>query len=106
VNHIYRSSVTSEVGNGSGYTTGGQALASKTIGYDATGDFAYFDAADLEWTGATFTARRAVMFFNTGTTTTSLLIGYIDFGADQTGTGGKFALRWAAPSAGGILRLK
>lgn len=104
--HVYRSSVTNEVSSGAGYTTGGQALASKVVGYDTNGGFAYFDAADVVWPLATFTARRAVLFFNTGTQTTSLLIGWYDFGVNKTGNGGDFTLRWAAPSSGGVLRLK
>lgn len=104
--HVYRSSVTNEVANGLGYLTGGQLLTSKAVGYDGGGGFAYFDAADNAWAAATFTARRAVIFKDTGVTTTSPLIGWIDFGVDRTPTGGNFTIRWAATSAGAVLRIR
>jgi hypothetical protein len=106
VNHVYRSSVTNEVANGLGYTTGGQLLAGKSVGWDGSGLFAYFDANDVAWSGATFTARRAVIFKDTGNAATSPLIGWIDFGVDKTGTGGAFTIRWAASSSGALLRIR
>ena len=57
--HTKRSDITNEV-TGTGYTAGGQALASKTVTADNTNDRAAFDAADVTWTTATITARGAV----------------------------------------------
>lgn len=51
-----------------------------------------FDAADISWTTATITARYGVLYKSTGTASTSALIGYFDFGSNQTSSGGTFAL--------------
>ena len=48
-----------EVANGNGYTTAGNALASKTVEENSTSGV--FDAADPEWPSATFTARGALI---------------------------------------------
>lgn len=106
-NHIYRSHVTNELITASGYTSGGQLLGGKSAGWIESGTFAYFHAADVVWSApCTFTARRAVLFKDTGVAGTSPLIGYIDFGVDKTGTGGIFAIRWAAASSGGVIRIR
>jgi hypothetical protein len=105
--HVYRSSVTSELATANGYTAGGQTLGGKVVGWDGTGNFAYFDANDVVWDApCTFTARRGILFKDTGVSGTSPLIGYIDFGADKVATGGIFAVRWAAPSSGAIVRIR
>ena len=92
--HDYFDDITNEVANGNGYTTGGAALASKTC--VASGKVTTFDAADTSWTSSTITARYAVIYFASGTAGTSLLIGYIDFGADQTSSSGTFQITWNA----------
>jgi len=83
--------VTNEV-VGTGYTAGGQSLASKTVVVDDTNDRGVFDSANPEWTTATITARGAVLYYDTGTPATSPLIGYWDFGTDQTSTAGTFTI--------------
>ena len=83
-----------EVANGNGYATGGATLASKTC--VASGKVTTFDAADTAWTTSTITARYAVIYFASGTASTSLLIGYIDFGADQSSSSGTFQITWNA----------
>ncbi len=73
-----------ELAAGNGYTTGGNALASKTRTYDTASNTVRLDAADATWTfSATKTFRYAVVYKDTGTAATSLLLAYIDFGADQ-----------------------
>jgi hypothetical protein len=72
----------SELASGNGYTTGGNALASKTTA--VTGGNADYDCADPSWTfTATKTFRYAVFYKDTGTASTSPLMSYVDFGADQ-----------------------
>jgi hypothetical protein len=83
-----------ELANGNGYTTGGATLGSKTLGYTAGTNVIKFDAADTSWTTATFTARYAVIYKSTGTSSTSPLLGYVDFGADVSVTGGTFQITW------------
>lgn len=94
--HVNKSDVTNEV-TGTNYTAGGTALATKTL-TEATGTVT-FDAADVTWlqsaTGFS-TARYAVIYKDTGTASTSPLIGYIDFTADKGNTSGDLTLQWAA----------
>jgi hypothetical protein len=72
--------ITNEV-VGSGYTSGGNALASKTSTQDNTNDQAVFDADDLVFSAVTLSGVVAgVLYKDTGTPSTSPLIGYIDFG--------------------------
>ncbi len=85
--------VTNEV-SGTGYTAGGKALANKTVTQDDTNDRAEFDADDATWTVATITARAAVVYKDTGTASTSLLIAYIDFGQDYSTLGEDFTVEW------------
>jgi hypothetical protein len=83
-----------EVANGNGYTTGGATLASKTCTLSSL--VTTFDAADTAWAASTITARYAVIYYATGTAATSLLIGYVDFGADQASSSGTFQITWNA----------
>jgi hypothetical protein len=50
---------TDEVPNGSGYTTGGEALTGVTIG--SGGSQTWFDANNPSWAASTFTARGALI---------------------------------------------
>ena len=43
---------------------------------------------------STITARYAVIYDSTGTSSTSALIGYVDFGADVSTTNGTFQITW------------
>ena len=76
---------------GTGYTAGGAALASKTVTQAAT---TKFDAADLSWTTATFTAYHAVIYDDTHATND--LICNIDLGGAQTVSAGTFTIQWHA----------
>lgn len=100
--HQYKSSVTNEI-TGTGYTAGGATLASVTATYTAATNILALDAADTAWTGATFTARYAVVYDSTpATDATRPLICWIDFGADQSVSAGTFTITWAA---GGIVTI-
>lgn len=89
----FKSDVTNEV-VGTGYVARGAALASKTITVDAATNRVTFDAADTTWAGSTLTARRAVVYKDTGVDATSTLIGYIDFGVDKSTVGTDFTIEW------------
>ena len=93
--------VTNEV-SGTGYTAGGATLGSKTVTQDNTDNEGVFDAADTSWTTSTITARGAVLYKDTGTPSTSPLVGYFDFGSDKVSSAGTFLITWAAE---GILNL-
>lgn len=93
--HVFKSSVTNEI-TGTGYTAGGQALASKTATYTGSTNTTALDAADVVWAASTITARYAVIYSDTGTAATSPLIGYVDFGSDLSSSGGNYTLTWDA----------
>ena len=91
---------TNEVANGNGYTTGGNALASKTVGENSTSGV--FDAADPEWTSATFTARGALIYNKTlgdASSNSRGAIAVLDFGGDFAVVGGTFKIILPAPEA-------
>jgi hypothetical protein len=91
--HDYFDDITNEV-SGTGYTAGGATLASKTN--TETTRVTTFDAADTTWTSSTITARGAVVYYASGTASTSLLIAFIDFGADKSSDNGTFQITWNA----------
>lgn len=92
--HVYKSSVTNEV-TGTGYTAGGQALANRTVSYNAANDTFVFDADDSVWPSSTITARYAVIYDNTGASdAVRALIGYVDFGQDVSSLGASFTIQW------------
>jgi len=89
-----------EVANGNGYTTAGNALASKTVEEDSTSGV--FDAADPEWTSATFTARGALIYNKTlgdASSNARGAIAVLDFGGDFTVAGGTFKIVFPANTA-------
>ena len=88
--HRFRSEVTGELPTANGYTAGGVTLTSKAFFLDNPNDLAYFDAADPQWAGATFTARYLIIYKDTGSAATSPLLFLYDFGADKTGNGSTF----------------
>ena len=99
--HDYKDDVTNEV-TGVGYSAGGATLASKTIAYDAGTNIIKLDAADTSWSTSTITARYAVIYVDTGVASTSPLLGYVDFGGDESSSAGTFLIQW---STDGILKI-
>ena len=79
-----------ELATAGGYTQGGSALAGKAVTEAAT---TKWDATDLAWTSATFTAYHAVIY---DSTVSNDLICSIDFGGAQTVTAGTFTIQWHA----------
>lgn len=100
--HDYFNDVSSFEVSGTGYTAGGNTLASKTATYDSANNVIVLDAADTTWASSTITARYAVVYDSTGTSSTSALIGYVDFGSDQSSTNGNFTITWDST---GIVRI-
>ena len=91
--HIYKSSITNEV-TGTGYTAGGATLTNKTMTYDGATNTIKLDADDVVWASSTITARYAVIYDDTGTDSTSTLLGYIDFSEDKISSAGDFKITW------------
>ena len=100
--HDYFNDVSTYEVSGTGYTAGGITLASKTATYDSGTNVIVLDAADVTWSSSTITARYAVVYDSTGTSSTSALIGYVDFGSDQSSTNGNFTITWDST---GIVRI-
>ena len=100
--HDYFNDVSTYEVTGTGYTAGGATLASKTATYDSANNVVVLDAADTTWASSTITARYAVVYDSTGTSSTSALIGYVDFGSDQSSTNGNFTITWDST---GIVRI-
>ena len=96
-----------EVANGNGYTTAGVALASKAVTENSTSGV--FDAADPEWTSATFTARGALIYNKTlgdASSNARGAIAVLDFGGDFTVSGGTFKIVFpAATASNAIVRI-
>ncbi len=86
--------------SGTGYTTGGATLGTKTAGVASL--VTTIDAADSVWTSASFTARYAVVYDDTLSSPSKPLISHEDFGGNQTVTGADFTLQWAGTGIGTI----
>jgi hypothetical protein len=93
--------ITNEV-SGTGYTAGGNALANTSVTVDNTNDLAKLDADNEVWSDSTITARGAVVYKDSGASSTSPLICYLDFTEDKASTGGSFTVNF---NADGVLTL-
>ena len=79
--HTYRADVTDEI-TGTGYSAGGLVLTGFAWSY--AGWVASLAVDTPVWTTATFTARVAVVYKDTGSGATSPLLCFVDFGADRS----------------------
>ena len=95
--HNTWSQVSSNEITGTGYTSGGKALTNKTVTQGAT---TKWDADDVQWTNATFTAYHAVLYDDT--LANKDLICSFDFGGAKEVVNGTFTIQW---SANGIITL-
>ena len=96
-------SATNEVSNSGTYTAGGGALTNS--GTSISDGVARCDFADLSFTGATITARGALIY-NTSSAVSNAAVCVLDFGADKTATSGTFTIQFPAPtSTAAILRV-
>lgn len=94
---------TYEVSGATGYTSGGNTLTNKTNTYNSGTNVIVLDADDTTWSTSTITARYAVVYDATpATNATRPLIGYVDFGSDQSSSNGNFTITWDAT---GIVRI-
>ena len=88
--HTYYSDLAAELASGSGYTAGGYTMVNKTL--TLSGQEVRLDADDPQWTAATFTFRYYVIRKDTGTPSTSPLLGYGDMTTDQSISSGTYTL--------------
>lgn len=96
--HAVWSDVSANEVTGTGYTAGGQALASKTVTLDTTNKVLVLSAANTTWASSTITARYVVLYDSAS----NALIGYVDLVSDQSSNNGNFVVQWDAT---GIVRL-
>jgi hypothetical protein len=94
--HDFFNDITNEV-TGTGYTAGGNACASPTwTGPDGSGVLTFDSSDPATWSqnAAGFSnGRRAILYYDTGTASTSRLVGYSnDFGADAGNVAGDFSV--------------
>jgi hypothetical protein len=86
-----------EVPNGSGYTTGGQAVT-VTCTLDTANDREDVSFTDLTWTSSTITARYAAIYKRRGgASSADELVCWFDFGGDISTTGGTFSVDFTTP---------
>lgn len=101
--HNYFDDVVANEVTGTGYTAGGTTLANKTNTYNSATNVIVLDADDVTWSSSTITARYAVIYdASPATNATKPLIGYVDFGSDQSSSNGNFTITWDAT---GIVRI-
>jgi hypothetical protein len=93
---------TNELSTAGGYTAGGVTLGTKSIDVGTTLQTRLI-AANAQWTSASFTARQAVVYSDTGgAASTDPLMMNINFGADQTVSSGTFTIAWASDGVGKV----
>ena len=92
------STVTNELTTAGGYTAGGFTLSSKSVNYDSSTREYQFIAGNVSVSALTPSSafRYGVIYKSTGTASTSPLLAYINFGADQNPAGLPFAIQWAS----------
>lgn len=94
--HTKRSDITNEV-VGTGYTAGGQ-VDTVAVATNTTSHVWSFTPATSTWSGATITARGAVIYKRRGgLATADNLVCFEDFGADIASTGAAFTVTISAP---------
>ena len=98
----YSNLSTDELGNGSGYTTGGNTLVSATPVADGT--TAICDFADTTWSSSSFTTSGALIYNDTAAGDPACAV--LSFGGDQTVSSGDFQIQFpAAAAATAIIRI-
>ena len=102
--HDFFDDATNELATANGYTQGGITLTTTAPTYDAASNEIRFDATtNPVWTaagGSIGPARYAAIWEDTaGASTTDPLIGWVDFGQDETATDtNTFTITWDANS--------
>jgi hypothetical protein len=91
-----------ELGNGNGYTTGGNTLTSVTPVADGTTAVCDFD--NTTWSAATFTTSGGIIYNDTASGNPACAV--LSFGGDQQVSSGDFQIQFpAAAAATAIIRI-
>jgi hypothetical protein len=96
--HKFKSDVTNET-SGTGYTAGGLTVTTKTAVYDGSTNTIVLDCDDTIWNSSSISLRYVVLYVDTGTASTSPLIGYVDQGSTLTSISGPIGVVWDATGA-------
>lgn len=99
---VYLSDVTRTETTGTGYTAGGKIMTNCAVTYDSGTNVLKFDADDVSWTSATFSAAYAIIYYSTGTESSSPLLFYINFNGSKSCNNGTFLLPWNASGIASI----
>lgn len=92
----FRSDVTNEV-SGTGYSAGGIAQAYTLNSLDTTGNKQSVTYTNIVngWTSASFSAVGAIIYKDTGSAATDILMHFIDFGGTVTASSGNFSITYS-----------
>lgn len=93
-----RSDVTSEI-SGTGYTAGGIAQAFTLDALDTANNRQSVTYTNINngWTSSTLSAVGAIIYKNSGTASTDILLHFIDFGGTVSSTNGNYSITYSAP---------
>lgn len=87
----YADVIASELAAGNGYLAGGSNLAGVTVTRDDANNRTDVTCDDVQWDasgGSIGPSPGAIVMKDTGTASTSIVVGYIDFSGDQTAPDG------------------
>lgn len=98
---VNRSSLTGEVATGNGYATGGIAQAFTLDSLDTTNNKQTVTYTNISngWTSATITAVGCVIYKDTGSASTDILLHVVDFGGAVSCTNGNFGITYTSSFA-------
>jgi hypothetical protein len=88
--HANYTDLTNEV-TGAGYTAGGMALSTPTLTLDNVGHQTFFGSATVTWATVTFTNGRYAAIYDTAA---GDLVGWVDFGSNQSPVAAPFPITW------------
>ena len=99
----YWASIASGEISGAGYTASGKTVSGLVLNFNGHNPSRLrLDGSDISWASSTITARYAVLYKDTGNGSTSPVIGFVDFGSDQSSSSGTFEIQW---NANGIIEI-
>jgi hypothetical protein len=103
--HNYADDLTNEVANSGNYTTGGKALTTKTLNYDAATNTLRLRADDIAWANSTIASARVAVLRKVrgGASSADELVGYAVFDSDVSSSAGTFTIDLDATA--GVLQL-
>lgn len=97
--HVFRSDVTNEVAPSGTYAAGGLSLGVGVVTFDAASNEARIAWSSVSATGATITARTAVIYkARGGAATADELVAYASEVSDVTSTAGTFTISLPSPT--------